>query len=209
MMKMGVENKRFALAGSVIAIALILLGILYLFSSKNEKKITNYEECVAAGGIILESFPPQCQTKGGTSFTMQVNAETPDTGTEIPFTVVTEGQNTGTKFDGMMYPIGTKEEWDNMWIGINPSLKGGPEFDFNANTAIGLFLEQQSTGGYGIDVTKITESNRIIVYVVNKSPGLGCMTTEALTAPYKVLKIEKTKKPIIFKTEQKIVNCFS
>lgn len=34
--------------------------------------ITNYEECAAAGGIILEKYPPVCQTEDGKQFTQDV-----------------------------------------------------------------------------------------------------------------------------------------
>lgn len=67
----------------LLAGALVMLGmIIYKMAPKMSASvpqpvITNFEECVAAGNPIMESYPPRCMTKDGRSFTQDVpqNAE--------------------------------------------------------------------------------------------------------------------------------------
>jgi hypothetical protein len=60
---------------------LMLSGILAC--STAQTKITSYEECVAAGNVILRSLPPQCVTREGKRFVgklpkTEVTPETPE-----------------------------------------------------------------------------------------------------------------------------------
>lgn len=48
---------------------LMLSGILAC--STAQTKITSYDECVAAGNVILRSMPPQCVTRDGKRFVGQ------------------------------------------------------------------------------------------------------------------------------------------
>ncbi|MFH1712471.1 MAG: hypothetical protein ABH846_04540 [Patescibacteria group bacterium] len=48
---------------------LIILGAGCLGSTQSPTEITSFEECVAAGNPIMESYPRQCATPDGQSFT--------------------------------------------------------------------------------------------------------------------------------------------
>ena len=54
---------KYALFG-LIAIALVL-GVL-LVVTKKDSNITSFEECVAAGNPVMESYPRQCRANGQT-----------------------------------------------------------------------------------------------------------------------------------------------
>ncbi len=44
----------------------ILFASFFLFGCAEKTKITNFEECVAAGNPVMESYPRQCQADGRT-----------------------------------------------------------------------------------------------------------------------------------------------
>ena len=59
----------------IVIIVLIVGGVFYLMFGRGEAKnddlvetpvITNFEECIAAGNPIMESYPPQCMANGET-----------------------------------------------------------------------------------------------------------------------------------------------
>lgn len=56
------------LAVILLGIAGVLLFISNLAANHTAKAIATYEECVAAGNPILESYPTQCRTKDGRMF---------------------------------------------------------------------------------------------------------------------------------------------
>ncbi len=83
-----------------------------------------------------------------------------------------------------------------------------PEIDFNEEMILVVFQGEKSTGGYGIEINKIVEKeNAIEVLVIETLPGYGCMVTEALTSPYHIVKLQKSTKEVIFKTEKEITDC--
>ena len=66
-----------------------------------------------------------------------------------------------------------------------------PSVDFSKNNVVALFMGQKRTGGYSINVRKVTvEDDTTTVEVTETSPG--GMATMALTAPYCIVVIPKT-----------------
>jgi len=66
-----------------------------------------------------------------------------------------------------------------------------PMVDFNKNNVVALFMGQKSTGGYSINVRKISvDGDTTTVYVKTTEPE--GMATMALTAPYTITIIPKT-----------------
>ncbi len=60
----------------------------------------------------------------------------------------------------------------------------------------------KSTGGYSIQVTKVTEGqDTVTVYVKETTPKPGQRVTMALTAPYRIVKTQKITKPVVFVKE--------
>lgn len=63
-------------------IVLVLLAIVaglvswwFIDKDNKNKAITNYGDCVAAGNVILETYPEQCKTNDGRSFTRDITDE--------------------------------------------------------------------------------------------------------------------------------------
>jgi hypothetical protein len=57
---------------------------------------------------------------------------------------------------------------------------------FEHNAVIAAFLGQRRTGGYGISITRAADG---IVHLEQESPAKGAMTTQALTAPFKIVSV--------------------
>lgn len=52
----------------IVAIVLGILAVLLLFFVPKTAAITNFDECVAAGHLIMESYPEQCRASDGRTF---------------------------------------------------------------------------------------------------------------------------------------------
>lgn len=61
---------------------------------------------------------------------------------------------------------------------------------FSKNIVVAAFLGQRPTGGYGIQIAR-TKDNRLRVSPT--SPPAGSMTTQALTAPFKIVSVQITE----------------
>jgi hypothetical protein len=73
-------RQKFIIVGVCL---LILAGFVYFFYSQKQtttQSISNFQECVAAGNPVMESFPEQCRTQDGQLF---VNEIAPATGEPI------------------------------------------------------------------------------------------------------------------------------
>ena len=57
---------------------------------------------------------------------------------------------------------------------------------FNSQAVVAAFLGQRRTGGYSVEITQDAEG---IVHVASKSPPADAMTTQAITAPFKIVSV--------------------
>jgi hypothetical protein len=76
------KNQKLLLGGLVGCLLLVICilagGLIFLIVNKNAtpaKQINSYEDCAAAGYPILESYPEQCRTPDGRSFTRELTEE--------------------------------------------------------------------------------------------------------------------------------------
>ncbi|MFD2909053.1 protease complex subunit PrcB family protein [Flavobacterium ardleyense] len=66
--------------------------------------------------------------------------------------------------------------------------------DFKENDIVVLYQGQKMSGGYAIDVESVSwENDILIIKKAEKSPAKGAMVTMALTSPYCITSIPKTK----------------
>ncbi|OGS22313.1 MAG: hypothetical protein A2252_05710 [Elusimicrobia bacterium RIFOXYA2_FULL_39_19] len=91
--------------------------------------------------------------------------------------------------------IENKKDWQELWkqhsahITPAPAL---PEVDFNVNLVIAVFMGQQNAGGYGIQVSKIEESeNKVYIETIETVPAKETNTSKSTTAPYHIVVIQK------------------
>jgi len=69
------EDKLFNILAICLVIAVIVLFI-YLNRPTITPKVSNFEECVAAGYPVMESYPRQCRTPDGKIFVEEIPEET-------------------------------------------------------------------------------------------------------------------------------------
>lgn len=70
-------KKIIALLCCLIAAGVVMFLIFYPSLKKNAEapKITNFQECVAAGYKVMQSYPPECSLPNGNFFVQQVVPE--------------------------------------------------------------------------------------------------------------------------------------
>ena len=67
-----------------------------------------------------------------------------------------------------------------------------PEVDFSSESVAGMFLGQQSTGGYGVSVQNVTlEDGEVYLQVDVSEPAQGAITTQALTHPWVMVRVSQ------------------
>src|SRR5262245_19909212 len=72
--------------------------------------------------------------------------------------------------------------------------------DFTKSTVIGVFLGSRSTGGYTVEIIAIErEGDHLVVTWREVKPSPDVMVTQAFTAPYHLVTIDKFEGPIQFK----------
>lgn len=114
---------------SIIFIAIIatgLLGILawqnWFGSQKPKTAITNFEECVAAGNAVMESYPRQCRA-GGELFVEHIGnvnekadlirLTTPRPNATIKSPLIVKGEARGNWFFEASFPV-SLTNWDGL-----------------------------------------------------------------------------------------------
>jgi hypothetical protein len=73
-----------------------------------------------------------------------------------------------------------------------------PDVDFTKNNVVAIFMGQKNTGGYSISVKSITvDDNNTVTVKVRETRPDGGMVTTALTSPYCIAVIPKSKEVIV------------
>ncbi len=107
--------------------------------------------------------------------------------------------------------IRDREAWSKLWKRIyslrspTPPL---PEIDFAKEMLVVAATGTQSNGGYGILIDGAGErDDRLEIKVHSISPGKGCMTTQALTAPVDIVRLPKSERTVVFREIEMVHNC--
>lgn len=72
------KNVNLLIGIAVLLLLLISGAFLYYFKEVGTSEnmvISSYEECVAAGNPVMESYPPQCRTEDGQTFSQEIGNE--------------------------------------------------------------------------------------------------------------------------------------
>lgn len=100
--------------------------------------------------------------------------------------------------------------WEEHQTGDFPSLTGNfapssislPKVDFTKEVVIAVFMGEQRTGGYAIGIEEINilkkEGEAVVTVDVTK-PNPQDMTTQALTQPFHIIKVQKPNIPVRFR----------
>lgn len=68
------KNKQLWPLWIAIAVVVILAGFV-LVRRESEPEVTSFDDCVAAGNAVMESYPQQCRTSDGETFVEDIGNE--------------------------------------------------------------------------------------------------------------------------------------
>ncbi len=120
----------------------------------------------------------------------------------IPFKTIDQGAHSGIeKPDAVV--VRSQEEWRQLWqrhMAPQSPTPALPVIDFGSKMVIGVFLGQKPTGGYAIQVKSIERRPNTGpgVRVDVRKPQPSTMVTQAFTAPFHLISLERLNDPIKF-----------
>lgn len=135
---------------------------------------------------LLPNVPNMLQPVGqGTSGKDTPTPIQPAKGGAVKYDIVTQGSNANVQEAG--YRVATDE---TQAIALLASVSSEPVALQNG-TLIAAYMGQRSTGGYSINVKNVSVDNGVLTLTVDlEEPKPGDMTTQALTSPYVLVRVE-------------------
>ena len=89
--------------------------------------------------------------------------------------------------------------WQELWRQHAPSGRPPPPIDFATELVVGVFLGQQPTAGYRVQVVRVEEGDREVrvIYQVHNPPP-EALVVQVLTQPFHLIRIPRLGLPIRF-----------
>jgi len=116
----------------------------------------------------------------------------------VKFTTLDRGQYSNVE-KAREVVLHSASELGAVWK-ANPANESVRAVDFTKSTVIGVFLGSRSTGGYTVEIIGIErEGDHLVVTWREVKPSPDVMVTQAFTAPYHLVTIDKFEGPIQFK----------
>ncbi|HHV08476.1 MAG TPA: protease complex subunit PrcB family protein [Firmicutes bacterium] len=137
--------------------------------------------------FVAESLGLEVQWNGEAqtiSISQPDSAVKPSYPRDIPFEIVTKGSAPKEVTSLLDYSIGTEL---------------AQSITFGDRTYLIVTRGSQPTGGYGVNIEQVTETDEeVVVKVGYQDPAPGAIVTQAITYPYCIAMIRKTTKPVRF-----------
>jgi hypothetical protein len=119
----------------------------------------------------------------------------------VAFRTVAHDAGTSSSVTGRTAVVVRRDRrWRSLWRDLNagayqrPPL---PRVDFSRQMLILVTQGRQSSGGYSITVESVRDDGtRLIVSARERAPGSSCATPQVLTAPYHVVRVRRSSKPV-------------
>lgn len=107
--------------------------------------------------------------------------------------------------------IRDSEEWGALWDELQAYIvpkSDAPPVDFDRRMVIAASLGRKPTGGHSIAIESVHRGEgKLFVVVKETSPGLGCLTTQAITAPATAVSVERFDGSVTFIEEAETKDC--
>jgi hypothetical protein len=124
---------------------------------------------------------------------------------ELPVTMLAQGHQsmqTEERFEWVTQSETFHALWNTAQAAPPPSL------DFERDGVVAVFMGERPTGGHSIQVERVAlRDGELLVEVLLRSPGAGCLTTQALTQPYQMVSVPRVAEQAIFTTRTVLVPC--
>ncbi|SMO38926.1 protease complex subunit PrcB family protein [Gracilimonas mengyeensis] len=99
-----------------------------------------------------------------------------------------------------------RSAWEAVHTGRSP-MPEIPEIDFEEQMVILVMLESKNSGGFDIDGFQVRkDTTGLVVEYAEVQPGSNCMTTQAISRPYRLVSFPKTGEDIRFEQQEPIIN---
>ena len=118
--------------------------------------------------------------------------------TTTAMTTMARGSNSGIE-ELREAVVRSAPEWDAL-----RKLHGGPDpapsVDFAREMVVAVFLGTRPTGGYGAEIVATRrEADALIVEYAERRPPADAIVTQALTAPFHIVRLPKHDGPVRFR----------
>ncbi|WP_102126593.1 protease complex subunit PrcB family protein [Deinococcus planocerae] len=119
-------------------------------------------------------------------------------GTRVTFTELASGTNAAATTPAVQ--VATTQSalsaLYNLAYGRQTGVPAAPSLGAGG-TAVGVFLGQRPTGGYGVRVVGASSQNGVLTLTAEvRSPGEGSITTQALTSPWTIVRVPGTYREV-------------
>lgn len=103
--------------------------------------------------------------------------------------------------------VRTQEAWEKLWKSHRANVKGGdpnpPKVDWAKEMVVAIFMGARPTGGYAVRVRSVVEEKeKLVVTLSERKPGPTDLVTQAFTAPFCVVAVARSDKPVEWKTAE-------
>lgn len=184
-----------ALPFTIVLILTAAAGAWWLFGASSDTPITTFEECVAAGNPVMESYPLQCRADGHTfaqyignelekTDLIRINTPRPNQTISNPLTIT--GEARGNWYFEASFPV-VLTDWDGKIIaqGIAQAKSDWMTTDF---------VPFEATLTFAVD--KNAYSNRGSLILRKDNPSGLPQNDDALEIPVEIAGITGTVKPL-------------
>ena len=103
------------------------------------------------------------------------------------------------------------QAWSQFWVRAHGSLTPRPDvpnIDFTTNIVVAAAMGSRPSGGYTVAIDAMYElESTLYAVVTERSPGAGCVTTAALTAPVIAVRVARPGAQVSFVEREEIIDC--
>ncbi len=146
--------------------------------------------------------PAPTSQSGGAVDTLRLTVE--------PIEEVARASSTGIE-EPRRTIVRTEAQWRELWGELAARVippSEPPAVDFDRRMVIVAAMGRRPTGGYSISIEEVrATADSLHVSVVETSPGPGCLTTQALTAPVAAVSVERHPGAPVFLEREETRDC--
>lgn len=128
----------------------------------------------------------------------------------LEFTLLAQGTQSGIesqRFEVIRDEAALRSVWQLHAHATTPT-QGPPKVDFQTAMVIAGFAGTKSSGGYRLDIAKISQDgDRLEVTIVLSQPGADCFVSEVMTQPYVIAATPRSSRSVHFAQSTKISKC--
>lgn len=119
----------------------------------------------------------------------------------IPYQLVAQGPHSGIATRQFVV-VDRAEQWRSLWQDHRGSRNArAPDINFDRYRLVAIFMGEQRSGGYSIDVQRIEKRDEAVwIKLREQTPAPDQMVTMALTQPFVMVKIPRIQAPIRLET---------